>query len=116
MPTTIPNVVKKLWGSEEWIYNGPAGYCMKTLMLNPGFQSSLHFHPVKHETFLVVAGECEMEVDGSVERMVAGQGHIIPPNTKHRFRAVNGPCVVVEASTHHDDADVVRLEESKEIR
>lgn len=109
-----PKRVEKLWGHEEWIYNDE--YCMKTLVLKPGFQSSLHYHPVKHETFLVVQGECEIEVDDKTERMTPGQGHIIPPGTKHRFKAINGPCIVVEASTHHDDEDVVRIEESKEIK
>jgi len=111
-----PKKVEKLWGFEEWIFNGPEGYCMKTLNLKPGFQSSLHYHPVKHETMLVVAGECDMEVEGKVERLGAGQGHIIPPGTPHRFKAVNGPCIVVEASTHHDDEDCIRIEPSKEIK
>ena len=110
----MPQIVKKLWGYEEWIYNGE--YCMKTLNLEPGFQSSLHYHPVKHETFLVINGLCDLEVEGKTERLVTGQGYVIPPGTKHRFKAVNGPCIVVEASTHHSDDDVVRLEESKEIR
>ena len=108
--------VEKLWGFEEWIYNGDAGYCMKTLHFrDPAVQSSLHYHPVKHETMLVVEGECDIEVDGTVYRKVRGEGHVIPPGTPHRIRAVNGPCVIVEASTHHDDADVVRIEESRRI-
>ena len=110
----MPKKVEKLWGHEEWIENNEK-YCMKVLVFQPGFQSSLHYHPIKHETMLVVSGECEMEVEGKVERLEAGQGHIIPPGTKHRFKAVNGPCIVVEASTHHEDSDCIRIEDSRRI-
>ena len=108
--------VEKLWGYEDWLYNGDAGYCMKILELEPGFQSSLHYHPVKHETMLVVDGCCDMEWGGKIQRLVKGHCVILPPKMPHRFRAINGPCTIVEASSHHDDADVVRLEPSKEIK
>jgi len=106
--------VEKLWGWEDIICNDI--YCMKMLHLNPGFQSSLHMHPIKDETFLVVDGCCDLEVDGAIRRMVPTSSHHLMPGVPHRFWAVNGPCTIVEASTPHSDDDVVRLEESKEIK
>lgn len=115
--------VKKLWGAEAWIENNPQ-YCMKVLLLKPNFQSSLHFHPIKRETFLAIEGlvNLEMYPDG-VD--APGQMHLlrgwamdsmtIEPGVPHRFFTFDGAATVIEASTHHDDADVVRIEESREI-
>ena len=105
--------VDKLWGFEDVLYNGD--YCIKVLNLNPDYQSSLHYHPTKHETFLVILGECDMQVGEVTKRFVRGDYQVIPPGTPHRFRAIGGLCLVVEASSHHDDADVVRIEESREL-
>jgi len=108
--------INKLWGSEQVLYNGPTGYCMKILTLMPGFQSSLHFHPTKHETFLVVEGCCDLEVAGTTHRFVRGDFMVVPPGIQHRFKGVDGKCVIVESSTHHSDDDVIRIEPSKEIK
>ena len=105
--------VDKLWGHEDILTNG--SYCMKILTMQTGFQSSLHYHKEKHETFLVVEGVCDMEVGFSIHRFTRGEYQVIPPGVQHRFRAINERCVVVECSTHHDDADVIRLEESRRI-
>lgn len=101
--------VDKVWGCEEWIVN--RDYCGKLLRISKGWQCSLHYHPIKHETFyllggrvLITRGECkfELERNGTVE---------IPPGTIHRFAGIVDS-VILEISSHHDDNDVVRLEES----
>src|SRR5216684_4232866 len=53
--------VEKVWGSEQWLRNDDK-YCMKILTLKAGYQSSLHMHKVKVETFLVVSGAVKLEV------------------------------------------------------
>src|SRR4051812_37450647 len=40
----------KIWGREIWITN-TALYCGKHLLLNKGYQCSLHYHKIKDETF-----------------------------------------------------------------
>lgn len=106
--------VPKLWGEEFWIHNGE-GYCMKILELVCGFQCSLHYHPVKAETFLVTKGTVEFELDGVVSLLYTGGSLDIPSGHPHRFRAITPRATVVEASTVHSDEDVVRLEESREL-
>lgn len=108
----IIKVVEKLWGRELWHHNDHL-YCMKTLILHEGAISSLHYHPVKHETFLVINGEVALEIDRQFCRLYAGDSIDIPATVPHRFRAVTPVATVVEASTMHDDSDVVRLEESR---
>jgi mannose-6-phosphate isomerase-like protein (cupin superfamily) len=109
--------VGKVWGTEWWVYNGP--YCFKLLVINPGFQCSLHLHPTKTETFIVASGEVFLEqrdVRAFPYSEILREGCIrhIEPKTPHRFGSTEG-AVIFEISTHHEDSDVVRLEESKKI-
>lgn len=118
-------VVHKIWGTEYWVENNPQ-YCMKVLMLKPNFESSLHFHNVKKETFLCIEGLVHLEVypDG-VDNHGQSQMHLlrgwamdsvtIEPGVPHRFYTFDGPAKIIEASMHHDDADTVRIEESREM-
>jgi mannose-6-phosphate isomerase-like protein (cupin superfamily) len=110
-------VVPKVWGTESWFINEQE-YCFKLLTLHQGFQCSLHYHKIKTETFVVVSGSVELEwtdIMGKHEiSMSGGDMHKITPGTPHRFRSYTG-AKIFEISTHHDDADSYRLEESKRI-
>lgn len=113
--------VAKLWGLEEWLVNNEK-YCAKLLWITPGFQCSLHYHPVKCETFVVLDGLVRVEYYDSLNRrmetILAGNQRdslTLPPNTPHRFWAI-GPegGLLLEISTTHDEGDVVRIEPSCE--
>jgi mannose-6-phosphate isomerase-like protein (cupin superfamily) len=113
--------VPKVWGEEIWLHNSPL-YCAKLLVLTPGMQCSLHRHLVKTETFFLLQGLAMIEVgaDGHKELKHSGDSVHIPVGTYHRFGHVSGvltsvPTVILEVSSHHDDADVERLEESGPI-
>jgi mannose-6-phosphate isomerase-like protein (cupin superfamily) len=118
-------LVHKLWGLERWLHNNK-DYCVKILELQPGVQSSLHYHKVKGETFVVVSGKVKLEVlqhfttsdvTPHIKTMYLKpfQHHTLAPWTPHRFTAVDGPATIVEASSFHDDEDVFRLEDSRAI-
>ena len=103
-------VVHKVWGRELWLTNR-AEFCAKVLVVNPGFRSSRHYHMTKAEEFIVLDGTVRLDlVDGSRE-MRPGERQFLPPGTAHRFGSVAG-AMLLEISTYHDDADVVRLEPS----
>ena len=104
--------VQKLWGCELWHHND-TDYCMKTLELRHGAQSSLHYHRKKRETFLVTYGTVEIQTSGAWLALQTGDSITLEPGVAHRFRAATTVARVVEASTMHDDEDVVRLEPSK---
>lgn len=108
-----PTVHPKAWGVEIWIVNNDK-YCGKILRISEGWQCSLHYHLVKHETFFVSAGLLRIEVGD--EKFYAGRGRVveIPTGVKHRF-AAQIDSEILEFSTHHDDDDVVRLELSRRI-
>jgi len=104
--------VEKLWGHEEIIVNNDV-YCGKLLVLsNPCYISSLHYHEIKKETFHLLAGCVELELDGAKHRLWPGDTITIEPMQAHRFKTL-APCsTILEVSTPHDDSDVVRLEVS----
>ena len=107
-------IVEKLWGQERILHNDH-GYCMKELTLNLGWQSSMHKHIVKRETFLVIEGTALVEFENVEVSFPAGTHATIAPGQWHRFRALTSSCRIVEASTEHYDEDVVRREESRKI-
>ena len=115
--------VDKVWGREEWLENN-AAYCVKLLRLSRGARCSLHYHPVKDETFYVVSGRVLLEsgsryqVDRGLELetrvLSAGDHHRLPPRTVHRFTGLVDS-TFLEAGTTHSDVDVVRLSLSEPV-
>jgi mannose-6-phosphate isomerase-like protein (cupin superfamily) len=110
--------VDKEWGFEEILVNGPL--CAKFLHVQAGKKCSLHYHHIKDETFYVLEGECRLQtalVEGFYEKLPVlkkGESRHIPAGLPHRFSSKEG-CVLLEVSTHHDDADVFRVEPSGNI-
>jgi len=51
--------ISKAWGTETTIVNNRL-YCGKRFVLHKGFQSSLHYHKEKHETFFVESGKVQL--------------------------------------------------------
>lgn len=107
-------MVLKPWG-HEIIFAVTKDYIGKVLVIREGHQLSLQFHRVKEETIYLNRGEMLLTFekdDGTLAEMSlhAGQSHHIPPNRKHRMKAIT-ECEIFEVSTPHLE-DVVRLEDS----
>jgi mannose-6-phosphate isomerase-like protein (cupin superfamily) len=106
--------VDKAWGYEVVICNEKE-YCAKFLHIDAGKKCSLHSHPVKKETFFVQSGLVMLEREGFPEELLKfGESRTILPGTNHRFSSHRG-ATILEISTHHDDADVVRIEPSGDL-
>jgi len=117
--------VDKVWGQEVWLVNNER-YCAKLLHINAGWQCSLHMHPIKKETFIVLDGGVCLEVaQSNIDsaplvtkqiQLVSGDSYTLEPNTFHRFFSyTDQPAVILEISSTHSDDDVVRLEESRPL-
>jgi len=106
-------IVKKIWGSEEWIVNTDK-YCGKLLNLNRGYRCSMHHHKKKDETFYVLRGKVLLEVEGKNKIMKVGDVQRILPLQKHRFTGMEDS-VIIEFSTHHEESDSYRDTESEKI-
>jgi len=114
--------VKKVWGSEEWLVNSDL-YCAKYLNLVRGYQCSLHYHEIKDETFYILEGRVDLEIqyqEGGVgiRRVMAlskGDQFRIKPGLKHKFLATSDTAKILEVSTTHFDSDSYRLEPSGQV-
>lgn len=111
-------VVPKKWGHEHWIENNEL-YCLKVLVCEDGIWSSggrYHYHRIKDETFLVIEGVLEIDMEDGEGNFVSwhlreGDHVRIKPNTKHKFRSATRRCKFIEASTQHFEEDSIRVKE-----
>ncbi len=104
-------IVDKVWGYEEWLVNNDK-YCGKLLHIDEGAKCSYHYHPIKQETFYCLGGRVELTVNG-VEFLLE-EPYTINPNTPHSFYGITD-AIILEVSTHHEEGDVVRLNESRRM-
>jgi mannose-6-phosphate isomerase-like protein (cupin superfamily) len=105
--------VNKPWG-HEIIWADTDRYVGKVLHIEAGQSLSRQYHVQKDETFLVQAGEMDLEVGVGSERHVirmrpSDSFHCVP-KTVHRMVAVTD-VDVIEVSTPELD-DVVRIEDA----
>lgn len=73
-------------------------YCKKVLVQLAGQMHPWHFHKRKEETFLVLWGELEVEVDNRQKTLRPGDTLLVLPGVWHRFWTKTG-CVFEEIST-----------------
>ncbi len=79
-------------------------YCKKIIVQLPGQKHPVHFHQRKEETFQVLYGVLESEVDGHRRTLHAGETALVQPGVWHRFWTEEG-CVFEEVSTTHFNND-----------
>ncbi len=79
-------------------------YCKKLVIQFPGQKHPAHYHKSKEETFQVLYGILDMEVDGHPNRLYPGQTILIQQGVWHRFST---PCGVIfeEISSTHVPGD-----------
>lgn len=114
------NLVEKKWGLERWYINDQeSNYCCKELVLQPGWQCSLHCHKLKAETFYVLSGHCTLEYGSKVRILGPGDSQKIEVEIYHRFSLgpeTKEPCFIMEVSNFHRDSDSYRLTESQRVQ
>lgn len=121
----MPRRVDKTWGYELH-YRNDDRYCMKALHFNGPkatslpekindntISTSLHFHVIKHETLLVTSGVLTLELiinkERKVHKLPTGTAWVICPGHMHRLSALDGPVVIIEASTKDYTDDSIRI-------
>ncbi len=98
------------WGYQLRFVNEPE-YCGKLLILENTTPGSLHSHPLKKETFIILQGRVAMFRGGKgVLVMNPGDTCTFLPGEKHQMWALNIISVIMEVSTHDSDEDIVRHE------
>lgn len=106
-------IVKKGWGSENWLWN--AAYCGKLLFFCSGKRCSYHYHPIKDEVLYLQYGKIIMKYaeHDDLERaneiiLLPGMAFHVTPGMRHQMIAEEDS-LIFEVSTHHEDSDSIRV-------
>ena len=113
MVNELPRKIEKPWGYELLFAHTPK-YAGKIIFVKKGHRLSLQYHEKKDETMYIYRGKVLLDIENADGKMVSrevqpGQSIIIPPNTRHRLKALED-ATLLEASTPELD-DVVRMED-----
>jgi sialic acid synthase SpsE/mannose-6-phosphate isomerase-like protein (cupin superfamily) len=94
-------------------------YCKKLIVQLPGQRHPAHFHKKKEETFQILYGRLEVEIEGRRRTLYPGDIHLVQQGVWHEFWTETGAIIEEISTTHYNDdsfyADKVinRMERSK---
>ena len=104
-----------LWGedsggpSDGWHLVATDGLSVIEERVPPGGREVRHRHGTAHQFFYVLAGEAEIEVEGSSHRLRPGDGLEVPPGAAHSLRNARRAdlrFLVVSAPPSHGDREL----------
>ncbi len=75
-------------------------YCKKLILQLPRQKHPYHYHKKKEETFQVLFGELEIEIEGNRQILYPGDSIVIHHGEWHKFQTANG-VIFEEISTTH---------------
>jgi mannose-6-phosphate isomerase-like protein (cupin superfamily) len=67
---------------------GTVNQSLAEATLEPGHATQRHYHGEAEEIYFVLEGEGEMELEGDLARVAAGEAIAIPPGAWHQIRNV----------------------------
>jgi sialic acid synthase SpsE/mannose-6-phosphate isomerase-like protein (cupin superfamily) len=79
-------------------------YCKKLIIQLPRQKHPYHFHKSKEETFQLLYGDLEVELDGKRIKPQVGDTTLVRPGEWHKFHTLDG-AIFEEVSTTHFDND-----------
>lgn len=79
-------------------------YCKKLIVLLPGQENPSHKHEIKEETFQLLHGDLEIDMDGKLVQLQPGDTLLVERGQWHSFRTDRG-AVIEEISTTHARGD-----------
>lgn len=101
-------VVRKPWGY-EYLMSQNSSVAVWILYIKPGNQTSLHCHPTKKTSLIVLSGKAECSLINSSEALRPGQGLLIGKGVFHRTRALSDDGIyVMEMESPVNKRDLVR--------
>jgi N-acetylneuraminate synthase len=91
-------------------------YCKKLIVMLPGQSYPRHCHKLKEETFQILYGELELELEGRKTTLRPGDGQLVKRMQYHSFFTRTG-CVFEEISTtyvvgdsYYEDEKIPRMD------
>ena len=81
-------------------------YCKKLIIQLPRQKHPYHYHKKKEETFQLLCGDLELELDGKKSKLCLGDTVLIKPNQWHKFHTLDGVVFEEVSTTHHNDDSI----------
>lgn len=78
-------------------------YCKKLVILLPRQKHPYHFHRNKEETFQLLYGDLEVELDGKRIKPQGGDTILVRPGQWHKFHTLDGAIFEEVSTTHFND-------------
>ena len=78
-------------------------YCKKLIVQLPRQKHPYHHHLKKEETFLVLHGNAEIEINGHRKEYAPGEMITVHPGEWHKFQTANGVIFEEVSTTHYDN-------------
>ncbi len=79
-------------------------YAKKLVIQLPRQKHPYHYHKIKEETFQLLHGDLEVELDGHRHTLKVGDTIVVEPGIWHKFHTLDG-CIFEEVSTTHINED-----------
>ncbi len=101
------------WGSFEILFE-ESGLKVKRITVHPGQRLSLQSHEQRQETWTLLSGRAEVELDNGVIIWLPRQSVFIPSKARHRVKNTgNEPVVFVEIQegAYLGEDDIVRYQD-----
>ena len=78
-------------------------YCKKIIVQLPRQKHPYHYHKKKEETFQLLHGDLEVELEGRRKRLNPGDTVLVQPQKWHKFHTLHGAIFEEISTTHYDD-------------
>ena len=78
-------------------------YCKKLVIQLPRQKHPYHYHKKKEETFQLLYGDLEIDLDGSRTKMNPGDTFLVQPHQWHKFHTLDGAVIEEVSTTHYND-------------
>jgi N-acetylneuraminate synthase len=81
-------------------------YCKKLIVQLPRQKHPYHYHNKKEETFLVLHGNIDIEINGNRKTFTPGDMVVIHPKEWHKFQTSHGVIMEEISTTHYNDDSI----------
>ena len=99
------------WGRFEK-FNENEVCTVKLIYINANARLSLQFHEYRREFWKIIKGKALVEINGKEEIKNENENVEIPNKAKHRIKALEENCIILEISYGiFDENDIVRIED-----
>jgi len=78
-------------------------YCKKLIIQLPRQKHPYHYHKRKEETFQLLHGDLEVELEGHKTALKPGDIFLVKPNQWHKFHTLDGSVFEEVSTTHYND-------------